>query len=328
MEILKYSLNKNQIQLPGFIENKNFCFLDIETTGLSRKYNEIYLAGIVYYNNILKDWELVQYFANSLDKEELLLERLVKDIANFDCVITYNGQSFDIPFIKSRLKHYNLENKLNSLNNFDIYRKLRREAPYLNLENLKLKTVEESLGIYREDKYTGKDCINFYYQYTKNQDQDLKEKILQHNYDDLFYLLDILKIFHKLEKIKTIDLKIENDILSIKVLDIKTKEDIFTINCITSPLKSKMDFVYYGDNFNLHWKDQQFLTIDIDIRKGLITPAKKCFFIHKEDLPIGDLNDLSKFMVPRELMLLMVENGYVIDNIKNIIKKLVLYVLK
>ncbi len=61
MEILNYNIHKN-LDMSKYFSERNICFLDIETTGLSRKYNEIYLIGIVYYNSKSDYWALKQFF--------------------------------------------------------------------------------------------------------------------------------------------------------------------------------------------------------------------------------------------------------------------------
>lgn len=328
MEIYNYTIETN-LKISKYFSAKNLCFLDIETTGFSRKYNQVYLIGLVYYDKNTHNWNLVQFFANNLNEEKEILNNLNNQISNFDLIVSYNGDNFDLPFIQSRMKHYNIKSKLMNINSFDIYREIRNNESYLELDNMKLKTVEESLGIYRSDEYSGKDCINFYFQYTKTQNDNYKKNILKHNYEDLFYLLEVLRIFDVLKDIKSLSINMDKDILYIEILDIRIKEDILTIVCSTSPLNKKIDIIHYDENFNLKWQNETSLTIDLNIREGLITPTKKCLFINKGEFPINnDLKDLSQYMVPNNFILLKVEKKLIMKNVKNIIKDLVLYVLK
>ncbi len=103
-----------------------YVFLDIETTGLSRKFNQIYLIGLVHFNHEYNNWHLSQFFAEHIDEEHILLEQVNKYISNFDLIITYNGESFDIPFIKYRSKIYKINEIISSIDSFDIYRKIKR----------------------------------------------------------------------------------------------------------------------------------------------------------------------------------------------------------
>ncbi len=51
---------------------EDLLFFDIETTGFSGTYSTLYLIGCVYYKNGC--WNLVQWFADTLDSEKELLE--------------------------------------------------------------------------------------------------------------------------------------------------------------------------------------------------------------------------------------------------------------
>ncbi len=326
MEIYNHIIEP-KLDVYKYFPGNNPCFLDIETTGLSRKYNQIYLIGLVYYNKEKSNWNLVQLFANSLDKEKEILESLNDILLNFDFIISYNGDSFDIPFIKYRMKYYKIENKIEKINSFDIYRKIKNNDSYLGFENLKLKTVEKNLGIYRNDKYSGKDCINFYFEYINTQDINLKKNILKHNYDDLYYLLEIIKIFDILKDIKTLNIILKGNKTSIQILDMIVNGDVLNINCKTTPINTNI--IHYGKNFNLKVQNKDSLIIDLNIGKGLITPTKKALYIQKSKLPIdSNIKDLSQYMVPNDLILLKVEKKWIMENIKNIINQLVLNVIE
>lgn len=323
-----YNKIEPKLDIHKYFPGNNICFLDIETTGLSRKYNQIYLIGLVFYDIEKNNWHLIQLFADNPKEEKEILNNLNDIIPRFDLIVTYNGDSFDLPFIEYRMKYYNMENRLLDIDSFDIYREIRINSSYLELDNLRLKTVEESLGIYRDDQYSGKDCIDYYFQYIKTKNSHYKKNILKHNYDDLYYLLEIVEIFDIIENIKTVAINSKKDTIHIKILDITITEDVLTITCNTTPLSKEMNIIHYCENFNLRWINKTSLLIDLNIKEGFITPTKKCVFIHKFDLPIyNSLKDLSQYMVPDNLILLKVEKKLIIKNIKSIIYQLVLYIL-
>ena len=93
MEVYKYNINKS-LNTSKYFTEKNICFLDIETTGLSRKYNQIYLIGIIYYEED-NGWKLMQFFAKDLEEEKVLLEKFNAVILNFNLIVNYNGNTFD-----------------------------------------------------------------------------------------------------------------------------------------------------------------------------------------------------------------------------------------
>jgi hypothetical protein len=68
------------------------------------------------------------------------------------------------------------------------------------LPNLKQKTVEDYLGLWRErkDRITGADSVRLYYAYTATKAPDLLHRILLHNSDDLLQLARVLRVFDKL----------------------------------------------------------------------------------------------------------------------------------
>ena len=77
-------------------------FLDIETTGLSPKNSVCYLIGLAYYKDT--SFECTQFFADTPGDEPVILQEFLSYISRFKAVVTYNGDTFDIPYIISRCK--------------------------------------------------------------------------------------------------------------------------------------------------------------------------------------------------------------------------------
>lgn len=326
MHIFNYVLkDKKDISL---IFKQNFptgttCFFDIETTGLNRANNSVYLIGFLYFDANSLQWTITQCFAESIDEEKQILQWTNNFISNFKTLITFNGESFDIPFIKYRMDKYGIKNNFDKLSSFDIYKEVKKHHSYLNFKNYRLKTIEENLGIYREDKLSGKECINLYFKYMRNKEKDLVDKILKHNYDDLYYLIDILKIFDNIYAAKSFHVQKDNDLIEIQIEDIFCDGDMFNIYCKTS---TSNNIAYYGEHFNIRWEDKR-LFINFEYRKGMITPTKECLFIDVSSWDIKDkLKDLSEYLSPENVILLKVEDIYEIYNIKNIIEKLILVI--
>ena len=136
MEIIRKKVFYSEKNLIKPLDS-SLCFFDIETTGLNRKKNIIYLIGILYFNEEDNFWELIQFFANSLESEALLLEEASRFLSSFDTIVNYNGNSFDIPFLNYRLDLHNLDLKIDVERSLDIYSLLRKDRDFLNLENLK-----------------------------------------------------------------------------------------------------------------------------------------------------------------------------------------------
>ncbi len=182
------------LDFPEFLkiyDEKKYFIFDIETTGFDRLHSSVMLIGFIYYNGTC--FKLIQLFAESLEDEKDLLLQFISYIED-PIFITYNGYAFDIPYINKRLEYYDIDYSLNNNMNFDLYRVVRGGKKALQLENYRLKTIEEFLSIYREDEISGKENIKLYFEYMKTKNEDLKQKILLHNNEDIKYLIPIFKI--------------------------------------------------------------------------------------------------------------------------------------
>ena len=312
---------KHDLSLSEYSIDENSCFLDIETLGLNRNKDMIYLVGVLYFDKAENLWNLDQYFSESIKDEKSMLIELVKRIENFHTIITYNGNSFDLPYLNNRFHLYNIDFNFSNNHSLDLYAIVRKNKQYLNLENYKLKTLERYLGVYREDIYSGRDCIDFYKDYVLTKDLSLKKKILQHNYDDLFYMLDLMKILDILKHKKTISLQITENPFNLILEDIKLEGDFLIIQgIIESEFYYKLN--YYGDNYKIVTEEDNSYHITIEHKKGLLTPTINCLFIYNKDFSL-DIIDESEHSIPNGVILLKVGNNFIIPNIKNLVKQLV-----
>jgi hypothetical protein len=114
----------------------------------------------------------------------------------FDTIVTYNGKSFDVPFVNARMKKNCIDYEINH-KHLDLIYNVRANKSTLGLTSCSLKSVEKLLEIKREDTIDGGESIDLYYQYLKSEDEALKRKILLHNYEDVYNLPEILKIFDR-----------------------------------------------------------------------------------------------------------------------------------
>lgn len=75
---------------------KSRAYIDIETTGLSRYYNDLTVIGIGL--EIGRSVEVTQLIEDKLNEKRLL--RVLKGV---DEIYSYNGSRFDLPFIRAKL---------------------------------------------------------------------------------------------------------------------------------------------------------------------------------------------------------------------------------
>lgn len=316
---------KHNLSFEDYSINEDSCLLDIETLGLNRNKDMIYLVGVLYFNKKEGLWNLDQYFSECIEDEKSMLIKLVQAVRNFHTIITYNGDAFDLPYLNKRFHIYNIDFNFSQVNSLDLYAIVRKNKQYLNLENYKLKTLERFIGIYREDIYSGRDCIDFYKNYLITKDKTLKEKILQHNYDDLFYMLDLFKILDILKDNKTIILKINNQSLELIIEEIKLEGDFLIIQgLMEGELKNNIN--YYGENYKILMMEDSKYLITIEYKKGLLTPTVNCLFLYNKEFSI-DMVDESEHFTPDGIILLQVEKSFIINNIKSLIEQLVKRIL-
>ncbi len=64
----------------------------------------------------------------------------------------------------------------------------------LGLKDMRQKTLEEFLGIHREDPYTGEELISVYHKYTQERNPSDFKKLYQHNLDDVEGMPKILSV--------------------------------------------------------------------------------------------------------------------------------------
>jgi DNA polymerase elongation subunit (family B) len=117
-------------------------------------------------------------------------------MADFDTIVTYNGKSFDVPFVNARMKKNGIDYEMLH-QHLDLIYHVRSNKSTLGLTSCSLKSVEKLLGIGREDTIDGGESIELYYQYLKSNSDELKQKILLHNFEDVYNLPEILKIFDR-----------------------------------------------------------------------------------------------------------------------------------
>lgn len=171
-------------------------FFDIETTGFSTKNTKLYLIGCLYYDKSTKTFFTKQFFAKNFNDEPELLVAFFEFIKDFSFIVHYNGQGFDIPYMEAKCISYNLNHSFDKFTSIDLYKLISPIKHILKLENAKQKTVEYFLDIDREDKFSGKDLINIYLEYTKNESNELHDLLLLHNYEDIIGMVGLLPIIN------------------------------------------------------------------------------------------------------------------------------------
>lgn len=173
------------------------CIFDIETTGLSaQRGNKIIMTACLIPNS--KGVTITQFLAeNPYEEDRVIMATMdfLKD-ESVDYLITYNGASFDIPFMKQRLATKNLPYVLN-MYEFDLYNFIRSNTGLKSqIGSLSQKNVEQHFGISsnRKDVISGRESVKLFAEYAINQDSVIEKIILTHNREDVLQLCHLFNI--------------------------------------------------------------------------------------------------------------------------------------
>lgn len=175
------------------LDHEKTVFFDIETTSLSAGSGHIYIIAVLYKISE-KKFNFIQWFADSLLDEQRLLIEFRDFIKDYDTLVHFNGDSFDIPFVNKATLSYGMEPFLGELKSLDLYKKSRPLKKVFDLANIKQKSIESFFGINRKDIYNGGELISVYNAYTHEKDPLLLDSLLLHNEEDVLGLFSIMSI--------------------------------------------------------------------------------------------------------------------------------------
>lgn len=189
---------KKELELPmnehfPWFDQRTTMAFDIETTGFSKQSNFIYLIGYSYQvdNKIV----IKQLLARNRLDEFTLLQSFFEDCLQYSCLLTFNGDQFDIPFIIARGNYHHLSTlAFEQMQRIDLYKRLKPYKKFLPIPSAKQKSFEEFLHTGRIDEMDGGQLIQVYYEYEKTANSVLENLLLLHNFEDVNGLLEIQKL--------------------------------------------------------------------------------------------------------------------------------------
>ncbi|MGL6299074.1 MAG: ribonuclease H-like domain-containing protein, partial [Methanobacteriaceae archaeon] len=176
----------NILKSAALNDSESFKFMDIETLGLSNV--PIILIGVAEVKG--KNIESTQYLLRQKSEEPAVLDSFISHLDDDSVFVTYNGASFDVPFIRNRASYYKMNDKVDKLNipHFDLLydtRRLWRDK----LPNCKLTTIEQYVfDIHRVDDVPGSKIPGFYETYLKEDNIGPLIPIIEHNRLDIVNL--------------------------------------------------------------------------------------------------------------------------------------------
>ena len=172
----------------------SFLFFDIETTGFSKDNTILYLIGCGYF--IENGFQFIQWFNDDGTSEEEILLAFHDILKQKDWqLVTFNGNSFDIPYLKRHYELNELPCDIESFPSLDFYQFLKPFQSLFQMTHGKKKDWEHFLELYREDIYDGGQLIAVYKEYLMNNEEALLHNLLLHNEEDLLGMKYLLPLF-------------------------------------------------------------------------------------------------------------------------------------
>jgi uncharacterized protein YprB with RNaseH-like and TPR domain len=162
-------------------------FLDLETCGLSS--SPVFLAGTMHWNG--DDFVLRQYFARHYGEEAALLAAVFEQARGFDALVTFNGKSYDAPFLAARALTHGVTLEL-PRHHLDLLhharRQWREELPDCRLTTLEWRVCRRR----RVGDVPGDQIPGLYHDFVRNGDPWRLVPVFHHNLLDVTTMADIL----------------------------------------------------------------------------------------------------------------------------------------
>ncbi len=167
-------------------------FFDIETTGLSAPTSSLYLIGCACRRggHIFID----QFFAETPGQEREILLAFSGRLNGFDTLATFNGNGFDIPYLEAKYSEAGLPDPFLLPASLDLFKIVSKLKFLLKLPGYRQKSIEDFLGVPRQDLFDGGELIKVYKSYVKAPQPNALAALLQHNYEDVLHMPQLLPV--------------------------------------------------------------------------------------------------------------------------------------
>ncbi len=183
-------LDKNTLHLMMGLEDitdispEELLFLDSETTGLHGGAGTIaFLIGIGQFKE--DHFIVTQYLMRDYDEEIFVLAPVMQALKTCKAVVTFNGASFDMPLIQSRLTMKGMHRQYEAPLNIDLLHIARRVFK-LRVKPCSLTQLESEIFHQpRQDDLPGCEVPQRYFKYIKTREMSLLDDILDHNAQDI-----------------------------------------------------------------------------------------------------------------------------------------------
>ena len=193
-DIPEVLLNWAQLDVSQGLDVNELLVLDLETTGLGRGNTLAFLIGLGYFED--GKYVVEQIFLPEPDAELNSFDRLIELLETHSVLVTFNGKSFDIPVLESRLLYHRIWLNLREKEHIDLLHLARRlwknTLPSCALESLEYYVM----GVLRDPEFDidGGQIPQAYGEYLMSGDVEPLLKIVRHNQLDIIYTMALMVI--------------------------------------------------------------------------------------------------------------------------------------
>jgi uncharacterized protein len=168
----------------GFHDPEEYVFIDIETLGLFSRPITLFGVGTIEKGKL----SVHQYLLRDIAEEPAALIATMDHLSgDHPALVTFNGKSFDLPYILDRLAFYNLRSHA-KVSHYDIlhFSRARWKGQF---DSYRLSTLEKAiLGVERTEDIPGQMVPEFYETYLRTGNCGPLVPVVEHNRQDVLSL--------------------------------------------------------------------------------------------------------------------------------------------
>lgn len=182
----------------------SYCFLDIETTGLSKVHDTIVCIGIAFHKEGY--YQSCHWMIEDPEEEFVLIQSVLNQLLSFEKIYTYGGKHFELPFLLQKAKHYQLDPS--SFTKFHLV-DLKSSKRARNI-------LEQDIGFKRNLTTQGRELAKFCKLILTSPNSAYQTLIIEHNKEELVSLITIYhfyKFLNHLNNATLLDYRFEENAL-------------------------------------------------------------------------------------------------------------------